>query len=249
MSGFFSALQFLTVLPAPLARPMDRPAFSLGYFPVVGLLLGIILVALDWVLRQFLPVSLVNGAVLIAMISLTGGLHLDGFMDTCDAIPGAHSTSRRLEILKDVRVGSYGTLGVLSLMMAKYLALAALPPALRIPSLLLMPVVGRWSMTLAITVFPYARSKGLGTFIKGGAGWRSLAIASILTAAISAAALQAMGIITLAGAGILAVLMGWHFTRRLSGLTGDTYGAINEVVEVAVLVLVPLAAGAYGMQP
>lgn len=248
MTGFFSALQFLTVLPAPLARPMDRPSFSLGYFPLVGLLIGAILVGLDWLLGRFLPVSLVNAAILIALISLTGGLHLDGFMDTCDAIPGAHSASRRLEILKDVRVGSYGILGLVMLMLAKFLALAAVPMELRVPSLLLMPVLGRWSMTLAITVFPYARQGGLGKSIKEGAVWWSLGIATLLALVISGAASQMAGISAMGGVCILTLLMGLHFKRRLSGLTGDTYGAINEVVEVAALILIPLAAGAYLVQ-
>ncbi|MDP2662909.1 MAG: adenosylcobinamide-GDP ribazoletransferase [Dehalococcoidia bacterium] len=249
MSGFFSALQFFTVLPAPLARPTASPAFSLAYFPLVGLLLGAILVGIDWALRLFLPLSLVNGAVIIALIILTGGLHLDGFMDSCDAIPGAQSASRRLEILKDVRVGSYGILGVLSLIMAKYLALSALPGPLRLPSLLLMPVLGRWAMALAIPAFPYARASGLGKAMKDGATRRSLVLPTLLALAVSALALQAVGLATLAGAGLLAILMGGHFTRRLTGLTGDTYGAINEVVEVAALIIIPLAAGAYRIQP
>lgn len=244
MSGFFSALQFLTVLPAPLARPEDRPSFSLAYFPLVGLLLGAILAGLDWGLGLILPLSLVNGALIIALILLTGGLHLDGFMDTCDALPGAHSASRRLEILKDVRVGSYGVLGVLALLLAKYLALSALPASLRLPSLLLMPVLGRWAMAQAITTFPYARASGLGKSMKEGATRWSLALATLLALGISALALQGVGAAALAGAGLLSLLLGWHFTRRLSGLTGDTYGAINEVVEVASLVMVPLAAGA-----
>lgn len=245
MSGFFSALQFLTVLPAPLARPMERPAFSLAYFPLVGLLLGAILAGLDWTLRLFLPLSLVNGALIIALIILTGGLHLDGFMDTCDAIPGSYPSSRRLEVLRDLRVGSYSVLGLLSLLMAKYLALSALPDSLRLSTLLLMPVLGRWSMALAIPMFPYARAGGLGEGLKKAATWWSLALAAFLVLVISYLALQGTGVAALAGACLLCLLMGWHFTRRLSGLTGDTYGAINEVVEVAVLVMVPLAAGAY----
>lgn len=248
-SGFFSALQFLTVLPAPLARPMDRPAFSLCYFPVVGLLLGAVLMGVDWVLGRVLPLSLVNGAILITIVALTGGLHLDGFMDTCDAVPGAHSTARRLEIMRDVRVGSYGILGLVLLMMAKYLALDALPLASRSASLLLMPVVGRWGMALAITAFPYARPSGLGTFMKEGAAWRTLAITTLITLVIAVGLLWATGAMVMVGAGVLVVLIGWHFTRRLSGLTGDTYGAINEIVEVGALIAVPLAAGAYGLQP
>lgn len=249
MSAFFSALQFLTVLPAPLAGPMEKPSFPLACFPVIGLLLGAVLAGLDLALGLILPLSLVNGALIVALITLTGGLHLDGFMDTCDAIPGAHSASRRLEILRDVRVGSYGILGALSLIMAKYLALAALPAGLRLPSLLLMPVLGRWSMALAIPAFPYARSTGLGRAMKDNTTWWSLVPATLLAMAAAALTLEAAGLAALAGAGVMALLMGWHFTRRLSGLTGDTYGAVNEVVEVAVLIMIPLAAGAYRGHP
>lgn len=249
MSGFFSALQFLTILPAPLASSMERPAFPLAYFPLVGLLLGAVLAAVDLALGFVLPLSLVNGALIVALITLTGGLHLDGFMDTCDAIPGAHSASRRLEILRDVRVGSYGILGALSLLMAKYLALSALPANLRWPSLLLMPVLGRWCMALVVPTFPYARASGLGKDLKDHATWSSLAPATLLAGAVAALAVGGAGLAALAGAGAIALLMGWHFTRRLSGLTGDTYGAVNEVVEVAVLIMVPLAAGAYRGYP
>lgn len=245
MSGFFTALQFLTVLPAPLARPMERPKFSAAYFPLIGLLLGAVLVGLDWLFARFLPSSLANGVLIVALIVLTGGLHLDGFMDTCDALPGAQSPARRLEILRDVRVGSYGILGVLCLIMAKYLVLSELPASLRSGALLAMPVLGRWSMALAITGFPYARASGLGKDMKESITWLGLALATVLTLAVVALSLWIAGMLALVGAGMLTILMGWRFTRRLSGLTGDTYGAINEVIEVAVLVMVPLAAGGY----
>lgn len=245
MSGFFSALQFLTVLPAPLARPMERPSFPAAYFPLIGFILGAALAGLDLVLGLILPLSLVNGALIVAMIALTGGLHLDGFMDTCDAIPGAHAAPRRLEIMRDLRVGSYGILGALSLIMAKYLALSALPATLRLPSLLLMPVLGRWGMALVIPAFPYARPSGLGRDMKDNTTWWGLAPATLAAAAVAGVALRGAGLASLAGAGAIALLMGWHFTRRLSGLTGDTYGAINEVLEVAVLIMVPLASGGY----
>ncbi len=104
-------------------------------------------------------------------------------------------------------------------------------------------------MTLAITAFPYARASGLGTSMKEVAGWWSLGVATLVTIAICAAAVQVTGSIALIGVALLTVLMAWHFTRRLSGLTGDTYGAINEVMEVAVLILIPLASGAYRVQP
>jgi adenosylcobinamide-GDP ribazoletransferase len=241
MTSLFSALQFLTTLPLPSRGPVERPAFSLAYFPLVGILLGAILAGLDWFLGLFLARPLVNGLLIVALIMLTGGLHLDGFMDTCDALPGAQPTTRRLEILRDLHVGSFGILGLISLLLVKYLALDTIPPPLRTGSLLLMPTLGRWAMALALLAFPYARSSGLGRALKDGATLGRLALATLLTLATATLALRGTGLAALGAAALLALLLGWYFRQRLGGLTGDTYGAINEVVEVAVLIVIPLA--------
>src|SRR5512137_1301144 len=155
------ALQFLTVapLPARLFTPLEMGR-AVGYFPMVGALLGCVLALLDRGLNAVWPASVASALVLAAWVGLTGALHLDGFLDTCDGLLGGHSPEERLRIMRDERVGAFAVTGGVLLLLVKYAALAALPG--RAPALILAPTLGRWGMALAIAAFPYARPEGLG---------------------------------------------------------------------------------------
>ncbi|HEX4143602.1 MAG TPA: adenosylcobinamide-GDP ribazoletransferase [Pirellulales bacterium] len=235
--GFAAALQFLTISP-PLVRRLFTDAelvASVGYFPLVGLLLGGILAIWDAGLRWLLPVEVASVLVLAAWIVLTGGLHIDGFLDSCDALLGGRTPEERLTILRDERVGAFAVAGGFLLLMLKFTALARLESSAS--ALLVACVLGRWLICLAILLFPYARAQGLGRTMKDQAGRREGLLATLL-------AVLAVGVIAPVWglwATIVAVLVGaWaaRFTlRRLPGLTGDSYGAICELGEVAVLVV------------
>lgn len=245
--GFLAALQFLTVIPSPLRREATPRQIgrSLVYFPIIGLAIGGGLYGLDRLLALALPSALVNILLLVALVLITGANHLDGFIDTCDGMAAGRSPEERLEIMRDRRAGSFGVVGACCLLLVKYVSLLFLPGPCRMAGLLLMPVLSRWAMVYSIFAYPYARKAGMGQIFKEGASWQRLTIATLIALAISVALMKLLGLALMAGIWLILVAMAIFLRRRLGGLTGDTYGAINEVIEVFVLILVPLIAGGY----
>ena len=251
MNGLRSALGFLTILPvAP--REAGGLATARGWFPIVGLLLGIVLAAIDLLLHWGYPLftdvyrpfpPLLSAAILVvALIALTRALHLDGFMDCCDALLGGFNRERRLEILRDSHVGAFAVTGVVSLLLIKVAAIMALPPSGRVWALLVFPCLSRWAMLLVLEVFPYARPQGIGTSLQPqGDRWQLLA--GLLVALVVAVALTGpAGLALLALASAIALGLGAWASKLLGGVTGDVYGAVNEAAETAVLALAAILA-------
>ena len=258
MKGLRSAIAFLTILPlGPRNAAEDFPA-ARTWFPLVGLLLGSVLAGTDLLLqsiltllssdsapldRQFPP--LLAGALLIAALALlTRALHLDGFMDTCDALLGGFERRRRLEILRDTQVGAFAVVGLTSLLLLKITSLAALPQTSRQSVLLLFPCLSRWGMLLAMELFPYIRREGLGTaFFRKRGPWTLIGgLCLALAAAIGLAGTT--GVLLFAVASVVSWAVGYWAARALGGLTGDIYGAVNETAEASVLVLAAVIAAA-----
>ena len=230
------AIGFLTVLPfAPSHSGPMGPARA--YFPLVGLGLGGILAGLDLAARQVLPLPAVGALLVAALLALTRAIHTEGFLDTCDGVLGGRDRQARLEILRDSRVGAFAVVGGACLVLLKWTLLLGIPEAERTSLLVLFPCLSRWGMVVTMGVFPYARTQGLGTAFQAGANWRQLVIA--LGTAVLAAwlLLGSAGLVLFGGATAAALVLGWWFQRLLGGMTGDTYGATNEVGEVVVLLL------------
>ena len=239
-----AALEFLTVIPIPRRHEISAEDVggSLGYFPLVGLLLGAILAGINWSLSMILPASVVNAVIIIALVLLTGALHIDGFIDTCDALVGRRRPQERWAIMSDSRVGGFGVVGAFCLLLLMYVSLGGIPDAYKMIALILMPALSRWSMVYAIFSFPYAKSEGLGRTFKEQANWRRLALATsvVLAATIGLLIIKGLALIF---AGLALIFVIWlvaaalalFLRRKFAGLTGDSYGAINEVTQVAVL--------------
>ncbi|MCC9075395.1 adenosylcobinamide-GDP ribazoletransferase [Litorilinea aerophila] len=229
------ALQFLTRAPAILHRPFTPPELgrAVGFFPLVGLLLGAVLALLDWGLTRLFPPAVTAALLLAAWILLTGALHLDGLLDACDGLLGGWTPEQRLEILRDERVGAFAVAGGVLVLLAMFAALESL--SIRTTPLLLAAVLGRWAMGLALVHFPYVRPQGLGRAMKDHAGRRELFLGSVTAGVISLGVGGWWG----AGALVLALLVTWLAGRfavaRIGGLTGDLYGATCVLVETAVL--------------
>jgi adenosylcobinamide-GDP ribazoletransferase len=217
---------------------------------VVGVIIGLILAGLNWLLGMFLPVAVVIGLLIVFLTVITGALHLDGFVDTCDGIAGHKTVEDRWRAMHDSRAGAFGIIGVFLLLLLKYVSLNSLPDNLLMATLILMPVVSRWAMVYAVFAYPYARPTGLGKAFKQGATWQSFLIATIITLAATTGLARLMnidyfylaGIAIMFGIWAIVVATAGYLKRKFSGLTGDTYGAINEVAEVSVLILVGLLA-------
>ena len=231
-----AALGFLTILPVG-KHALDNKQLvrTVAFFPLVGIVLGLILVGVDWVLRRGLS-DLLSSALLVALLVVfTGALHFEGFVDACDGLLGGHTQERKLEIMRQKQVGAYAVAGGVLLLLLKVAAITSVTGVSRVWVIGLFPVLSRWGMALALSVFPYARQQGLGSAFRG-AGVLSLSIACA-TALAAAVLLGGAGILLFGVATVLALLLGWSISRMLGGLTGDTYGAINEVIEVCLLVI------------
>lgn len=198
--------------------------------------MGLALAALDAALSSQLPVSVVSALVLVAGTMLTGGLHVDGLMDTCDGVFGGRTRERRLEIMRDSRVGSFGALAGALQLLLKYAALVSLPADLRGAALVVGLTGGRWAMVVSTWLFRYARPEGLGRAFKDGVRVSDVLLATALAAGLCWAAFGLLGLAALLGAAAVVGLGGAFLAGRLGGLTGDCYGALSEVVEVGVLV-------------
>jgi adenosylcobinamide-GDP ribazoletransferase len=240
VNGFLSALAFLTRLPVPARAGKLEPAVV--WLPVVGLVLGVILALADRGL-SLLPLSgLVQSVLLVALLlALTGALHADGLMDTCDGAFVIASPERRLEIMRDPRAGAFGVVGLVCVVLLKVASVEALSDNARAQALVLAPMLGRWSIVLLATCFPYGRASGLGAPLKKAATARALLLASILPVAACLIAWPIGPIVGIIAAATALLLARWLMTV-LPGLTGDNYGASCELVETVVwLAAAPLA--------
>ncbi|HZE20623.1 MAG TPA: adenosylcobinamide-GDP ribazoletransferase [Desulfobaccales bacterium] len=233
------ALTFLTKLPWPWRGPADNAALarSMFWFPWVGALLGLGF-WIAWLgLYRVLPAPAAAALLLVLTVWATGGLHSDGLADTADGLAGSREPAESLRLMKDSRVGTFGVLGlilVLLLKFALFLSLAA--PGGGARALLIFPVLSRWGMVLLAFLSPYARPEGgLGQAMTLGVSPRTLAGASLSAAVLAFLFLGGRGLALLAAAGALTWLGSLYFQKRLGGITGDVLGAANEVLEVLVL--------------
>ncbi|MBA7632934.1 Adenosylcobinamide-GDP ribazoletransferase [subsurface metagenome] len=244
MNRFLAALQFLTIIRLPWRRDvqLEELGRSTGYFPVIGLIIGLILVGLNWLFGLVLPSAVATALLIVSLVVISGALHLDGFVDTCDGIAGHKTVEDRWKVMRDSRVGGFGIVGVVLLLLLKYVSLNSIPRPLMMMTLVLMPVVSRWAMTYAIFTYPYARPSGLGKAFKQGTSWLRFTMATIIAVAVSVVLAQLVGLGIMFLIWVITVVMAVYFKSKFSGLTGDNYGAINEVAEVAVLILINLLA-------
>lgn len=235
MTSMIAAFQFLTIFPTFIKRMFTSRELgqAVGWFPLVGVALGALLYAVNHAARLVFPNSVSAALTLLAWVVFTRAFHLDGFMDTCDGLFGGWTPERRLEIMKDSRMGAFGAAGGVLVLLLKYTALAA---SLDIgPVLVISTTLARWGMALAIFAFPYAREHGLGRDLKDNVGWLQIVLATCIALIVIWFATGMMGLIAFALAG-LALWLGARFILRLiPGLTGDSYGALCEGIELAVL--------------
>ncbi|MBN2254083.1 MAG: adenosylcobinamide-GDP ribazoletransferase [Deltaproteobacteria bacterium] len=241
MKGFLTALQFLTIIrlwddPDPTE---DRFGVSMAFFPLVGLVIGLILVAVRFAASLIFPPAIADVFVIIALVVVTGGLHLDGFADTVDGLAGGKDRERVLAIMKDSRIGSFAVIGLILILLVKVVALTEVNLLVKTKALLIVPVLGRWATVQLAALFPYARAGG-GTarVFVAFTGKLEYAVAFLITALI------VVGLFSLKGAAILAIAaavafgIGIFFNRRIGGVTGDVMGATCELVEAVTLLLV-----------
>ena len=232
--GWGAAVRFLTVLPWGKwehATPEDLGCAAV-LFPWAGALVGSVVAGVLWGVPRTggaLPVA--AALALVAWVALTGGLHLDGLMDAADGLGGGQTPERRLEIMRDERVGAFGVLAGGLVLLVKFAALQQAAAA----DVVLAAVLGRWVLTAAMAAFPYARPSGLGKLWFDRVGWPELLAASLGAALVVALAGSPRGWWLWGGVVVVLWGAGRWVLRRIPGLTGDVYGALAELTEAFVL--------------
>lgn len=240
MNSFLLALQFLTTIPV---RSRDigakKMALSMLYFPLVGLLLGLILAGANKGL-YFLNLEqyAVNVVLVVLLIILTGGLHLDGLADTFDALAANRDKIGKLEVMRDSRIGTMGVTSLISVMLLKIFFLSEASSSIKFPALLSMCALSRWTQVFCIHRFSYARDNGKAKVFFSAMNNKIFLAAGLITLLLSIMLLWLNGIYLFLAATIFAFLLGKFFSSQFSGLTGDTLGAINEISEVFILFII-----------
>jgi len=197
-------------------------------------------------LSKLLPGSATIVLLMVAMVLINGALHLDGFIDTCDGLAGNKPVEERWRVMRDSRVGAFGVVGGVLLLITKFVALSSIPRGLLPSALVLMPAVSRWLMVYAIVAYPYARPTGLGTAFKQHATWEKFGLATFFVLLVTGTALWWRGVshfyvatlVIIASAWLAALGWSYHLSRKFGGLTGDSYGAVNEFSETVILLIV-----------
>ncbi|MGO0122746.1 adenosylcobinamide-GDP ribazoletransferase [Desulfothermobacter acidiphilus] len=231
---WFLALQNLTRLPLGWV-PYRKDVFgrATAFFPLVGLVIGGLWLGAYRLLECCWPPAVVAALLCGINFWVTGGMHADGFIDYVDGL-GGRTPERRLAIMRDSTVGAFGLMGGITLALLRFALFLSLSwHSWRV--LLLAPVLSRAGMVWAIRCFPYARPQGQGKVYKEFTGNAQVLEASLLSIIIAVLLDHFAGLCFWAGALLLTVVLGAFFRRQLGGLTGDTYGALNEILELSCL--------------
>ncbi|WP_342716259.1 adenosylcobinamide-GDP ribazoletransferase [Paenibacillus catalpae] len=246
-----AALQFLTRIPVPMTVPFESVmlARTVIYFPAAGFFIGAFLAGGFAVLDLFSPAMPAAVLLLAVWTALSGGLHLDGWMDTADGVLSHRPRERMLEIMKDSRVGAMGVIAAVLLLLFKFTLLAEWTgqgDGVHALSLLAVgPIWSRWWMGAAIAGWPNARQgEGIGALFhlassrQVTAGFVAAIVGTVICTTLNGF-YWSETLLVLAGCILLTLITGsimarW-LNRKLGGLTGDTYGALNEAVEAVLL--------------
>lgn len=232
------ALTFLTIIPWPGvgAATAQELARALFWFPWIGFLLGLLYWITGRGLLALFPPAPAAGLLVLVTVILTRGLHLDGLADTADGLGGGRTPEQRLAIMKDSRLGAFGALGLILVLLLKFVFLEAGLTRHQEAVLPLFPLISRWGMVLLAAWSPYARpGGGLGQPMVEGATWPRVGGATVAAILLGFLAGGFAALLLLAIAALAVLLLRAYFRRQLGGITGDVLGAANEILEVLIL--------------
>jgi adenosylcobinamide-GDP ribazoletransferase len=246
LSSFLGAVQFLTRIPVRRATAPDT-ARTVVWFPVVGALVGAVLGLVTAGLQHVVPATVAGAVAVLLGVLVTGAFHEDGLADTADAIAGGWTRERRFEILKDPRHGSYGVAALCGTIVLRVAAVASLGPAAAFAGLVAAHTLARGAAVVTMGAVPVARPDGLGAEYARGVGPGRAAAAGVIAVAL-AAVVTGWWVGPLAAAAALgAAAVAWLAWKALGGVTGDALGAVEQVGECLVLVVVSGLAGHTGL--
>ena len=242
------AISFLTTLPPKYKGEWDEKAFSQAtiFYPLVGLFIGVVVAAVLWLFSHAYPLFAAFAGLLTAIL-LTGGLHLDGYMDMCDGILASRGPERAMEIMKDSRVGSFAVIGVVLLLLGKFtLYVWLLDTEFLISAILAAFAFSRFMMLYAIVSYPSARKTGLGYTVQQYVSKPALLWSLLLIVVLLVASRALLLIPALILSFFIMVVISGKISLYLGGLTGDIYGAVAEIGEFVFLVSLLLCSSFFG---
>lgn len=236
MKEFLIALQFLTTMPVRIKSQINEKDFgaTLFYFPVVGLLIGLVLFAVA-MFFDFLPSLPRSAVILITSIIVTGAVHLDGFADAADGLYGNKSKEKILEIMQDSRIGAMGAVGLICLLLFKFSLIAGMSKAVLGRALIIAPVISRWCMVFACYSSECARKESKAKFFIEYASKKEVISGVIFTVALCVFLLGLKGAFVFISVFVPVCLFSGYVKRKIGGITGDILGAVNEIAEAAAL--------------
>ena len=243
MKSIFFAINFLTILPfEKFSRDIEEEKIkdSVLFFPVVGILIGLLLSIVYLIFRNIFSPLVLSAFIITLLAILTGGLHLDGFMDSIDGLFGGKNKDDILRIMKDHNVGAFGVIGVVCLLMLKFALIGSLSKDVFAKAIFIMPVLSRSSMSFVLLLTPSSKSNGLGSVFaveKKNMHWLIPVLISYLLAVLL---FGVKGNFIIFFVLLFALIMRGYFLKRIDGVTGDTMGMLNELVEVFVLFCVEI---------
>jgi len=241
---FLEAVRLLTIIPIPSRKaPTAGVVVGSAYFPLVGALIGGLLVLASKLLTRLWSAPLVSVILAVSWVVLTGGMHLDGLADTSDAMLSRRTRTQKLAIMKDSSVGTFGALAVFCVLLLKASFLNELSMALQLQALALAPALGRWALVQAAFFYPAAREEGMGRFFSEHVRGRDFVVATLTVVGLAFLLLRFWGLAVFGGLWLMAALINRSFCKALGGLTGDTYGALCEISEVLALAMIALLGG------
>jgi adenosylcobinamide-GDP ribazoletransferase len=242
LKSLLAGWAFYTYLPAPSQMELDFSHIARWATPI-GLVLGGLLAGSDWILGQLgMPLLVRSALVVMLWVAISGGLHLDGAMDSADGL-AVTDPQRRLEVMADSNTGAFGALAAIAILLLKVTALGGIPDD-RWILLLTLPAWGRWAHLLAVVLYPYLKAEGKGAMhSKGVEALPDLAGGLLAVAMVTAGEYyfypKLWGwVVSVQGIGLLlSYPISKYFAWRFGGHTGDTYGATVEWVEAIGLCL------------
>jgi adenosylcobinamide-GDP ribazoletransferase len=209
------------------------------WFPAIGALIGAVVGLGDLALATLTTVEVRSIAAVLALLAITGALHMDGLMDACDGLLTFTSPERRLEIMQDSHAGSFAIAGAAGALLLKYTAFLALPSNRRLAAFVTIGTLSRWAMVYAALRYPTARPSGLGHAYKSGLRRRDLVVGTAVAVVAVGVAAGPIGVLVFGLAWAITVVLARYTLSKIPGLTGDVYGAICEIVEVGIAIALP----------
>jgi adenosylcobinamide-GDP ribazoletransferase len=238
MNHFILALQFLTILRIKEDIEEKYLPSSLIFFPLVGFFIGLFSAIFNKCLHYFLNPLISDILTVLFTVFLTGGIHIDGVADTFDGIFGGKNREEILKIMRDKNIGTFGTIYVIFVILLKIFLINLLPGNIKFNGIIVTPLFGRFMIVFSIYFFNYARETGKGKIFFEGINTKIFILSTFLFTILVSLFFSYTLILFLLPLIIFTFLLNIYLTKKIGGLTGDTLGAINELNEILLLILI-----------